>query len=78
MITLSSKQIVVIGGLLVGNLVTSAMTLGGYKSEFEQLKTQVTEDRGARTALREEVINLRVEIANLRADVKILSEKTKK
>jgi hypothetical protein len=53
------------------------MTLGGYKSEFEQLKTQVTEDRGARHALREEVINLRVEIANLRADVKILSEKTK-
>jgi hypothetical protein len=77
MITLSGKQLAIIVTLLGGNIVTSAMQLGGYKAEFEQMKAQVISDQGARDAFREELIKLRVTIADLQADVKILSARVK-
>ncbi len=83
-ITLSWKQIFIICGFIVGNIVTSAMSLGGYKEKFEQVQTQVAEDRSERSidkkeraSLREEVIQLRIAVTDLRADLRILTERVK-
>lgn len=65
----------VIGSLVGGQLVTSAMTLGGYKAEFQQLKDQVISDRGTAQSLRDAIVDLRLEIVELKTEIRALKER---